>query len=239
MEKQTIPAEVRTLRGKGPARQLRMKGQIPAVLYGPGGETQVLAVDPTLLTKALTTKYHKNQLLELDLGGAKQFAVIKELDIHPVSRVIRHADFYRVSLDRASVYEIPLKTTGRAKGVVKGGEVRVHFRTIPVKVTPDKVPDQIMINVENLDMMESVRVKDVQLEHGTIELPAERAIVHCTAEIKKIVEEEGTPGAAGAAGASVAPAAAAPAAKAAAKPAGKKCARAGVGEVGPCISWSA
>ncbi len=221
MEKQTIPAEVRTLSGKGPARQLRIKGKIPAVLYGPGGDTQTIAVDPILLTKALTTKYSKNQLLELEVGGGqKQFAVVKELDIHPVTRAIRHADFYRVSLERASVYEVPLKTTGRAKGVVKGGEVRVHFRTIPIKVTPDKVPDQIVINVENLDMMESVRVKDVALEAGTIELAAERALVHCTSEVKKIVEEEGTPGAPGAAGASVAPAAAA--AKPAAKPAGKK-----------------
>jgi hypothetical protein len=97
----------------------------------------------------------------------------------------------------------------------------VLFRTIPVKVTPDKVPDQIVINVENLDMLESVRVKDVTLEAGTIELAQERALVHCTAEVKKVVEEEGAPGAAGAAGASVAPAAT-PAAKAAAKPAGKK-----------------
>lgn len=217
MEKQTIPAEVRKQSGKGPARQLRMQGKIPAVLYGPGGDTQAITVDPTLLTKALTTAYRKNQLLELDVaGGTKQYAVVKELDIHPVSRAIRHADFYRVSLERASVYEVPVKTTGRAKGVVKGGEVRVHFRTIPIRVTPDKVPDVITINVENLDMLESVRVKDVTLEHGSIELPAERAIVHCTAEIKKVAEEEAAPGAPGAAGASVPPAAAA------AKPAGKK-----------------
>jgi large subunit ribosomal protein L25 len=225
MEKQTIPAEVRKERGKGPARQLRIKGKVPAVLYGPGGETLTLTVDPTLLTKALTTAFRRNQLLELDLGGSKQFAVVKELDVHPVSRAIRHADFYRVSLDREAVYEVPLKTTGRAKGVVKGGEVRVHYRTIPIKVTPDKVPDVIMINVENLDMLESVKVKDVKLEHGSIELPAERSLVHCTTEIMKIAEEEpgapGAPGAAGAAGGSVAPPAAA-AAKPAAKPGGKK-----------------
>jgi large subunit ribosomal protein L25 len=223
MEKQTIPAEVRQPGGKGPARQLRMKGKIPAVLYGPGGDTQSISVDPILLTKALTTKYSKNQLLELDVGGSKQFAVVKDLDIHPISRAIRHADFYRVSLERASVYEVPLKTTGRAKGVVKGGEVRVHFRTIPIKVTPDKVPDQIVINVENLDMLESVKVKDVKLDHGSIELPAERSLVHCTTEIKKVAEEEpGAPGAAGAAGGTVPPPAAAAGKAAPAKPAAKK-----------------
>src|SRR5687767_4855465 len=122
MEKQTIPAEVRTGRGKGPARQLRMKGQIPAVLYGPGGETEAIAVDPALLTKALSTPFRKNQLLELDIGGKKQFAVIKDLEVHPLSRAIRHADFYRVSLQGVAVYDVPVRAHGRSKGVVKGGE---------------------------------------------------------------------------------------------------------------------
>jgi large subunit ribosomal protein L25 len=213
MEKQTIPAEVRTQRGKGPARQLRMKGQIPAVLYGPGGETESISLDPAALTKALTSAYKRNQLFELDIAGKKQLAVVKDLDVHPVSRAVRHADFYRVSLENPSVYEVPVKTTGRAKGVVRGGEIRVHFRTLPVRVQPDKVPEVIVLNVENLDMMETIKAKDITLEHGTLELPPERTVVLCTAEVKKIVEEEAAPGAAGApAAAKAAPA----------KPAAKK-----------------
>jgi large subunit ribosomal protein L25 len=211
MEKQTLPAEVRNGRGKGPARQLRMKGKIPAVLYGPGGETQTISVDPALLTKALSTPYRRNQLIELEVGGAKQLATVRDLDVHPLTRAIRHADFYRVALERPALYEVPLKTTGRSKGVVKGGELRVHFRTLPVRVSPDKVPAEIMINVENIDMMESVRVKDLQLEAGEIMLPAERAVVFCSSEQRKLPEE----GEAAAGGA-------APAAAPAKAPAGKK-----------------
>jgi large subunit ribosomal protein L25 len=213
MEKQTLPAEVRTGRGKGPARQLRMKGQIPAVLYGPGGETLVLSVDPTALVKALTTPFRRNQLIELEIGGQKQFATVKELDVHPVTRAVRHADFYRVSLDSTAVYPIPVRTTGRAKGVVKGGELRVHFRTLPLRVAPDKVPAEIVLNVENLDMNESIRVKDIKLESGELQLPAERAVVFLSSEVKKIAEEEPAPGAAAAAPAAAAPAAKAPAKK--------------------------
>lgn len=200
MEKQTIPAEVRSGRGKGPARQLRMKGKIPAVLYGPGGDTEVLSVDPIVLEKSLTGAHRKNQLLELDIAGKTQFATIKDLDIHPITRAIRHADFYRVSLDQPATYEVPVRTSGRAKGVVKGGDLRLLFRTLPVRVTPDKVPAEIILNVENLDMLESIRVKDIQLDSGEIVLPAERAVVVCSSERKKVAEEaEGaTPGAAGA-----------------------------------------
>jgi large subunit ribosomal protein L25 len=218
MEKQTLPAEVRNLRGKGPARQLRMKGKIPAVLYGPGGETEALAVDPASLTKTLTGPHRKNQLIELDLGGRTQLATIKDLDVHPVTRAIRHADFYRVALDRPALYEVPLRTTGRSKGVVKGGELRVHFRTLPVRVTPDKVPSEIVINVENVDMMETVRVKDLQLEAGEVTLPAERAVVAVTSERKKVAEEEGAAAPGGAATGATTP----PPAKAAAKAPAKK-----------------
>jgi large subunit ribosomal protein L25 len=189
MEKQTLPAEVRKGRGKGPARQLRLKGQIPAVLYGPGGDTESISVDPALLTKLLSTPYRRNQLIELDIGGKAQLATVKDLDVHPLTRAIRHADFYRVALDRPSVYEVQLRTVGRAKGVVKGGELRVHFRTLPVRVTPDKVPAEIVINVENVDMMETVRVKDLTLEAGEVQLPAERAVVFCSGEQRKVAEE--------------------------------------------------
>lgn len=219
MEKHTLTAEVRTERGKGPARQLRMQGKIPAVLYGPGGESLVLAVDPVQLTKALTGAFRRNQVLELDIaGGSKEYALVKDLDVHPVGRQVRHADFYRISLDKPVTTDVPLRTKGRAKGVGKGGELRVHFREVPVRATPDKIPAEIMINVENVDMLESVRVKDVTLEAGVeIVLPADRALVFVTSEQKKIVEEtEGVPGA---------PAGKAPAAAAkapAAKPAGKK-----------------
>jgi large subunit ribosomal protein L25 len=214
MEKQTLPAEVRTERGKGPARQLRFKGKIPAVLYGPGGETEAIVVDPVALTKSLSGPHRKNQLLELDIAGRTQFATIKDLDVHPVTRAIRHADFYRVSLEAPATYEVPVRSTGRAKGVVKGGELRVLFRTVPVRVTPDKVPAEIVLNVENLDMMESIRVQDIVLEAGEIVLAADRPVATVSSERKKIVEEEAAPGAAGAS--------VAPAAKAAAKPAGKK-----------------
>ncbi len=218
MEKHTLTAEVRTERGKGPARQLRMNGKIPAVLYGPGGESLVLTVDPVQLTKALTGAFRRNQVLELDIaGGTKEYALVKDLDVHPVGRHVRHADFYRISLDKPVTTDVPLRTKGRAKGVGKGGELRVHFREVPVRATPDKIPSEIMINVENVDMLESVRVKDVVLEEGVeIVLPADRALVFVTSEQKKVVEEaEGAPGA---------PAGKAPAAAKApaAKPAGKK-----------------
>ena len=190
METQTLPAEVRTTRGKGPARQLRMAGKIPAVLYGPPGDAVALTVDPAALTKALTTPYRRSQLFELDMGDAKQYAVVKDLDVHPVSREIRHADFYRVSLDTPATYQVPVHTVGRAKGVVAGGTLRSFFRTIPITVVPDKVPAEVTLNVESLDGGDSIRVSDVKLEAGEIALPADRILVTVMAESRRQVPAE-------------------------------------------------
>lgn len=195
METQTLPAEVRTTRGKGPARQLRMAGKIPAVLYGAPGDSVALTVDPATLTKALSGPYRRSQLFELEMGDGKQLAIVKDLDVHPVSREIRHADFYRVSLDQTVTYQVPLRTVGRAKGVVAGGTLRTFFRTIPITVAPDKVPADVTLNVESLDGGEAIRVSDVKLEAGEIALPSDRVLTMVVAESRRVVatEEEAAP----------------------------------------------
>src|SRR5690606_28862399 len=100
MEPQTLQAEVREKSGKGPARQLRMRGLIPAIYYGPGTEPQKLAVSPLELEKTLMGAYGRNQLIELSIGGEKKLALVRDLAINPVSRELRHADFYAVARDR-------------------------------------------------------------------------------------------------------------------------------------------
>lgn len=219
MEKQTLKAEVRTQSGKGPARQLRMKGLIPAVFYGPGKEPQNLTVSPDALSKALTGPWGRNQLIELDIAsGTKELALVRDLEVEPLTRQVLHADFYSVSLERPVRTRVPFSTRGRALGVQKGGVLRVIYRDLPVVATPDKVPARIEIDVSNLDTAGVYRVKEIAMDAGVaIDMPAERPVAAIVAKEKELpLEGEGAPAAA-AAGA--APAAAAPAAAAKAAPA--------------------
>lgn len=212
MEKQTLKAEVRTASGKGPARQLRMKGLIPAVFYGPGKTPQNLTVSPDALSKALTGPYGRNQLIELEIAsGSKELALVRDLEIEPLTREVLHADFYSVSLERTVRTRVPFSTRGRALGVQKGGVLRVIYRDLPVVATPDKVPARIEIDVTNLDTAGVYRVKEIAMDAGvSIDMPAERPVAAIVAKEKELpLEGEGAPVAA-AAGA--APAAAAPAA---------------------------
>ena len=96
METHTMQAEVRSGSGKGPARQLRAKGLIPAVFYGQGVSPTPIAVKPKELTKALSGVLGRNQPITLSVGGKTELALVKELQIHPISRQPLHVDFYRV-----------------------------------------------------------------------------------------------------------------------------------------------
>ncbi len=178
MEAQTLSAEVRHTSGKGPARQLRKRGLIPAIYYGPGTETVKLSVSPAKLEKAITGDYGRNQLLELELDGKKLLALVRDLAIDPVTRALRHADFYAVAKDRTVETIVPLEVKGRAAGVQKGGQIRKLFRDLPVRAFPQDVPAAITVDVSPLDLGDEVKVEDLPLDAGVeVTFPSRRRVL--------------------------------------------------------------
>jgi large subunit ribosomal protein L25 len=221
MEPLVLPTEPRTTKGKNAARQLRAKGLAPAVFYGLGVTPVNLAVAPKALLKVLGTAYRRNQLVEVEVAGQKQLAMVKELQVHPVTRAIEHVDLYKVDIGKPVNTAVPLLTEGRAKGVVAGGEIFVNFRALPVRCTPDRVPALITVDVANMELGDTLRTKDIAMPEGVqILLDPERSVISCAEPRKIKTEEEEAAEAAAAAGvAAPAAAAAAPDAAAAAKPA--------------------
>ena len=215
METQTLQVEVRSESGKGPARQLRASGRIPAVFYGPGVDTAKLTVSPKELIKALSTEMGPNAIFSLNVADGEHLAMVKDIQVHPVSRTPLHVDFYRVSTDREITVQVPVKTRGRAIGQQKGGKLQVIFRELPVRCTPDKLPAVIEVDVTHLDMNEVVKVEDVQLPEGVrILLPGDRRVINVgEAKRQALMAEDVAADAADAAKAAAAEAAEAPGAK--------------------------
>lgn len=223
MQSHTLATEIRQGRGKTANRQLRAKGLIPAVLYGPGVEPVALSLAPKELTRVLSTAHRRNALLQVEVDGAQAFAMVKDLQVHPVSRELRHVDLYRVTLDQSVLVSVPLLAHGKAKGVVAGGEINVLYRDLPVRTTPGKIPASIEVDVSPLELGQALRVRDLPLPEGAqVAMNPERNVITCAEARKKPAEDEV---AATGEGAAAAPAAGAPAAAAtpaaAAKPAGK------------------
>jgi large subunit ribosomal protein L25 len=209
MSTHTVVAESRSQTGKGAARQLRAKGLVPAVYYGPGHQPTGLAVSPKELIAALSTAHGRNALITLQISGKDELAMVQDLQIHPVTRKPVHVDFYRVDTQQEIQRDVPFVAEGRAKGVVAGGELAVVYRALPLRAKPGTFPARIQVDVTNLEIGDHVKVKDLSLPEGvTVALPAERNVVSCTTLRKRKDEEEAA--AAGAAPGAAAPAAATP-----------------------------
>jgi large subunit ribosomal protein L25 len=166
MEKILLSAETRKGTGKGFARKLRREGKIPAVLYGRDVESVPIKISAKEW-ETLMRRVRKNVILTLELQGDKGVesrpVMIKKVDRGFLGDDVNHIDFLQVSMERTVEIEIPIHLTGTAKGVVDNGIVEQHLRSIKVECLPTQIPEQIEIDVTNLDIGDSIHVSDISL----------------------------------------------------------------------------
>lgn len=186
-----VSAEGRTDRGKNAARRLRVKGLIPAVVYGGKGDAVSVAVDPKVLLRVLRSETGRNTILKLDLGAeGKTSAILKQWQLDPVKESFLHADFYRIAMDVALRVKVPVAVKGEARGVkTDGGILELIMRFIEVECLPGDIPERIEIDVTDLGINDSLRISNV-LVNAKIKVmeDADQVVVHVIA-----VKEEAAP----------------------------------------------
>ena len=200
MKSVAMSGSSRTNVGKKDAKALRSQGQVPCVLYG-GAEQLSFSVDEKQF-KALvyTPDVH---VVNLDVNGKSFQAILQDLQTHPVTDKIVHADFVEVVPGKPVTLSLPVRTTGTAPGVKAGGKLLKKLRRVSVKGAIEKMPDAITIDISNLNIGNAVTVRDLSLEGLTFLTPSNSTIVSCQVT-RNVAEEEPAKAAA--------PAAAAPAA---------------------------
>ena len=162
----TVTADRREQKGKGPARRLRQKGLIPAVVYGRKSEPTHLAVNPAALMKAIETPHRFNTVLTLKMDGAEKYVLFKDYTVDPVSRKLLHADFLEVKLDEPVRVEVPVVTTGHAIGQTDGGILSIATHEISLEALPAKIPVRIEVDVTNLKIGSSIHVSELTPPEG-------------------------------------------------------------------------
>ncbi|TPV94204.1 MAG: 50S ribosomal protein L25 [Myxococcales bacterium FL481] len=165
-----LRVERRSETGKGVARRLRAQGLVPAVLYGGKQDNESLTVDPGELRKALDPELRFNTFLHLTVtGGDRDEAVVPAIvaahQVHPFRDDFVHVDFMRVDPEQEIVTSIPVEYVGRAAGVVLGGKLFTHRRTVKIAVKPGLVPVKLTVDVTPLESGKGIRVRDVTLEN--------------------------------------------------------------------------
>lgn len=196
-----ITATKRTDLTKQDTKKLRNNGQVPCVLYG--GTENVHFSAPVLSFKGLvyTPAVFK---VNLNIDGQTHEAVMREVQFHPVTDHLLHIDFMAIHPDEEVTIDIPVKVTGSAEGVKQGGQLIVKLRSLKVNALPAQLPDQIEVDVTPLQIGQSVRVGDLNME-GVTFLDSPNNIITGVRTTRNVVE---TPAEAAKA---AAPAAAAPA----------------------------
>jgi large subunit ribosomal protein L25 len=170
LEFHNLSAKSRTTKGNSPARALRREGAIPAVIYGPGKDAVSLSVGIYDLEQVLKAARSGQVFVNLAIeGGDTRKAMLKELQRHPVKGTFIHADFYEIAMDRKVNVMIPITTVGKSQGVEMGGMLQIIRRELEAWCMPSDIPENIVIDITNLGMGESVHVEDIELE-GDVEL---------------------------------------------------------------------
>ena len=200
--------------GKNEARRLRVKGNIPAVLYGgpaADGKPQAtpIAVDPKRLMGILHGESGVNTLIGLKVGDEEVKVLMREYQVDPLTRKLLHVDFYRIAMDKLLTVTVPIAVKGEPKGVKQqGGLLDFVHREVSIECLPAEIPEHIEIDVSELMLGQAIRLRDVatSLTWKPITDP-DVMLVHVVAP-RAVVEPE--PTAEVAAAAAAAPAAAEP-----------------------------
>lgn len=190
-EEIVIDAQIRTERGKNENRRLRSSGMIPAILYGVTNENISLSVKPLDIVKILRSKKGANTLFHINMIGertTRSAVLIKDYQLDPVKDVLIHCDFVRVKMDEKLETNVPVHTTGKAKGIEMGGMLEVVMREVAIECFPSDIPENIVIDVTNMIIGDAVRVRDLNLgDKITVLAEEDLLVLHCVPP-KKVVE---------------------------------------------------
>lgn len=182
MKEIAVSGQKRATTGKKASKLMRKEGLVPCNLYGEKkGENGLpeavsFAVPMSDLRKVIYTPHV--YVVNLTIDGAPHVAVIKELQFHPTTDALLHADFYEVNEQKPITIGVPVKLNGLAQGVRDGGKINLSIRKINVTAPYKQIPEVLDIDVTNLGLGKSIKVGDLSFEGLEIATPSQ--VVVCS-----------------------------------------------------------
>ncbi|THH41793.1 50S ribosomal protein L25 [Neolewinella litorea] len=188
MEVVKVSGEVRENLGKKASKEARRNGRVPAVIYGAGDPVH-FSIDPLDVRDLVYTPDFK--LAELSVAGATHRAIVKDYQFHPVTDQLRHIDFLALEDGRTIKVEVPVTFSGTSPGVRGGGKLQVSVRRIKIKTTPEHLVDHLTLDISELELGQSIRVRDLDpIEGVEIQNPAGQPIA--TVEVPRALRSAAT-----------------------------------------------
>ena len=179
MEKVSISATSREGIGvKGALSKIRAEKNVPAVVYGGHKEPVSVTVSMKDLDKII--KAGKNTLVEVDLNGAKELALVKEVQYHAVTDKPIHADFQRVSMKDKMDVVVPIRLEGTSADIAQYGAIVEHImREIEVRALVSAIPHEIVVDITPMTINKGIVAGDIKLPEGVeLKTDAQAPVVH-------------------------------------------------------------
>ena len=188
MQKIEIIGYKRANLGKNESKKLREDGNVPCVVYG--GKEQIHFHAPMILFRDLVYTPGAN-FVKLNIEGEEKDVILQDIQFHPVSEVILHADFLELNDNKKVKMEIPVKIFGDSPGVQQGGKILMRIRKLSVMAYPKNMPEFIEVDISGLDLGKSIKVEDLlNDEFDILNSPVVSVVSVNIPRVKIEVEEE-------------------------------------------------
>jgi len=198
-EQVSLAASERQSEGKSANRNLRRSGYIPGVLYGGKEEPKKISIMEKDIVKANEIAGFATQILQITMEGKDVDVVVKEIQRHPATSRILHADFMRVDPDSKITLVVPIRTLNDESCIgvkVSGGQVNHLINDIEVSCLASNLPEYLEIDVQEMDIGDTVSLSEIKLPEG-VEITIlqqdedrDQAVVSLTETREMVIEEE-------------------------------------------------
>ncbi len=173
-----IENNVRNDFGKNKVKKLRKKGLIPVVVYGHGEKTTHLTMPAENVVTMLKKLRGEPGFIELDIGKGKTvLAVVKDFQKNILTDKLLHMDLQLIHPEEPLKISIPVIPIGTPEGVKAGGIIEIAMREIEIEAIPKKIPDHIEIDVSQMNIGDSIHIKDIKFDDGVENFQEERQLV--------------------------------------------------------------
>ena len=191
----TLEANIRNTKSKGDVRSLRLKGNVPAIIYGGNGQNEKISVSKKILKSLLASEGFLSSVITLNVDGKNQNVLPREIDYNVLSDEPTHVDFLRVVTGVKIRIEVPVQFINHEKspGLKRGGVLNIVRRKIELKCPSEKIPESIIIDLDGVDIGESFKISSVKLKEGVTPTILGRDFVIATLAAPTVMKEPEKP----------------------------------------------
>ena len=191
----SLEANTRNTKSKGDVRSLRLKGNVPGIIYGGTGSNEKVSVSKKILKTLLDKENFLSNIISLNLDGKPQNVLPREITYNVISDEPTHIDFLRIVPGVKIRIEVPVQFINHEKspGLKKGGVLNIVRRKIELRCPSEKIPESIIIDLDGIDIGESFKISSIKLEESVTPTIIGRDFVIATLAAPTVMKEPEKP----------------------------------------------